>query len=51
MTEAPPTVTYASLVSDKTVRITLTNAGLNGLQVMAVDIMNAFVIAPCLEKI
>ena len=51
MTDAPPTITYASVVSRETVRIALTLAGLNDLQVKVSDIENAYITAPCTEKI
>ena len=46
MTEVPDVMTYASVVSCKTVRIALTIAAINGLQVKAADIMNAYITAP-----
>ena len=51
MTNAPPTITYASVVSRETVRLALTITDLNGLQAKAADIMNAYVTAPITEKI
>eukprot|EP00978_Attheya_sp_CCMP212_P009387 scaffold22200_cov31-Attheya_sp.AAC.2 len=51
MTEAPATLTYASVVSRESVRIALTLAALNGLDVKTADIANAFLQAPVLEKI
>eukprot|EP01082_Thalassiosira_pseudonana_P005598 g5187.t1 g5187 contig19:120121-121928(-) len=50
-TEAPPTLTYASVVSRETVRIALTMAALHGLPIMAAAVMNAYVTAPNKEKI
>jgi hypothetical protein len=44
------TTTFASVVSCETVRITLTLAGLNDLQVKVSDIENAYITAPCTEK-
>ncbi len=44
-------ITYYSVVSRDSVTIALTNAGLNGLQVMACDIQNAYLTADCREKI
>ncbi len=41
MTDVPPTVTYASVVSRQTVCTALTKAPLNALKLMAADIMNA----------
>lgn len=51
MTEAPAVMTYASVVSRETVRIALTIAALNDLEVKASDIQNAYLTAPCEEKI
>ena len=51
MTEAPAVMTYASVVSRETVRIALTMAALNDLEVKASDVQNAFLTAPCEEKI
>lgn len=42
--------TYAGVVSRETVRIALTYAALNGLDVMAADIKNAYLTAPITEK-
>ena len=50
-TDAPATLTYSSVVSQDSVRIALTIAALNGLEVMACDIQNAYVTADCREKI
>lgn len=44
-------MTYASVVSRETVRIALTVAALNDLEVKASDIQNAYLTAPCKEKI
>ena len=51
MTDTPKFMTYLSVVGQETVRIALTIAALNNLQVRAGDVMNAYVIAPCSEKI
>jgi hypothetical protein len=50
MTDAPATTTFASVVSRETVRIALTLAGLNDLQVKVSDIENAYITAPCSGK-
>ena len=50
-TEALATLTYSSVVSRDSVRIALTIAALNRLQVMACDIQNAYLTADCREKI
>ena len=49
--DIPAVVTYASVVSRETVRTALTIAALNYLEVKASDVMNAFLTAPCAEKI
>jgi hypothetical protein len=50
MTEAPATITYASVVSRESVRIALTLAALNGLEVKTADIENAYLTAPVNER-
>ena len=50
-TEPPATMTYASVVSRETVRIALTIAALNALEVKASDIQGAYLTAPVKEKI
>ncbi len=51
MTNAPPTITFASVVSWEMVRIAITLGGLNNLQVKVGDIENAYITAPCTEKV
>ena len=51
MTEAPAVMTYASVVSRETVRIALTIAALNDLEVKASDVQNAYLTASCAERI
>jgi hypothetical protein len=51
MTETPASNTYTSVVSWESVRITLTLAALNNLEVKTADIKNAYLTAPVLEKI
>ena len=51
MTETPNFMTYSSVVGRETVRIALTIAALNDLQVKASDVMNAYVTVPYSEKI
>lgn len=51
MTRQPDVPTYASVVSRETVRIALTLAALNDLQVKTSDIQNAYLASPCEEKI
>ena len=50
-TDQPNVPTYASVVSRETVRIALTYAALNDLEVKGSDIRNAFLAAPCEEKV
>ena len=49
--DTPAVVAYASDVSRETVRIALTIASLNDMEVKASDVMNTFLTAPCDEKI
>ncbi len=51
MTNVPATFTYTSVVMHETVGIALMLAALNLLEVMAADIMNTYITAPCKEKI
>ena len=48
---APPTITYVSVVSRETVRFALTTSALNGFQLKAADIMNAYITAHITENI
>ena len=50
-TEAPSSITYSSIVSRDIVRIALTIAALNNLDVLACDIQNAYLTTQCREKI
>ena len=49
-TPDPEQPTFAEVVSRKSVRITLTSAGLNSIEVMDTDIKNAYLQAPSSEK-
>ena len=51
MTETPKCMIYSSVVGREIFRIALTISALNNLQFKAGDIMNAYVKAPCSEKI
>jgi hypothetical protein len=51
MTETPSSITYASVVARDSVRIALNVAALNDLQVFSCDIQNAYLSAPCREKV
>ena len=50
-TATPASVTYSTVVSRDSVRICLMLAALNGLDVMSADIENAYLTAPCRERI
>ena len=50
-TETPTSVTYSTVVSRDSVRICLTIAALNGLELLAADVENAYLTAPCREKV
>ena len=51
MTEAPYSITYFSVVSRDSIRIALTISELNGLDLLACDIQNAYLTAKCRENI
>jgi hypothetical protein len=51
MTEPPASITYSSVVSRDIVRIALLIAALDSLDVVTADIQNAYLHAPCQEKI
>jgi hypothetical protein len=51
MTDPPASITYASVVSRESVRIAFLLAALNGLDILAGDIGNAYLNAPAREKI
>ena len=50
-TETPTSITYSSVVSRESVRIAFLVAALNDLDIFAADIGNAYLNAPCREKI
>lgn len=50
-TDPPAAITYSSVVSRESVRIAFTLAALNGLDIWACDIGNAYLNADCREKI
>jgi hypothetical protein len=50
-TEAPVTITYASVVSLETVRLALTTASLNDLEVKVGDFLNTYITASVKEKV
>ena len=51
MTEAPPTITYASIVSRETVCLALTIAALNDPEIKVGDVLNAYITAPITKKV
>ena len=51
MTEAPGSITYSSVVNRDSVHLGFLIAGLNDLDILAGDITNAYLYAPCREKI
>ncbi len=51
LTEAPTTITYASVVSRETVCLALTFASSNDLKVKVGDVLNAYITAPVKEKV
>ena len=51
MTEAPAIIMYASIVPRETVRIALMIDTLNDLEVKSGNILNAYIQAPCTEKV
>ena len=50
-TDAPAAMTYSSVVSRESVRLGFLIAALNGLDIMACDLENAYLNAKCREKI
>ena len=50
-TNTPSSITYSSVVSRDSIRILLTIAALNDLKVLLSDIQNAYLTAPCREKV
>ena len=50
-TETPASMTYSSVVSRDSVRIAFLIAALNDLEILACDIGNAYLNAPCKERI
>ena len=51
MTGLPSSSAYLSMVTRESVRIAFLIAGLNDLDVLACDIGNAYLNAPCREKV
>ncbi len=51
LTQAPATITYASVVSRETVCLALTFASLNDLKVKVGNILNAYITAPVKENV
>jgi hypothetical protein len=50
-TEPPASATYASVVSRDSVRLAFLLASLNGMEILSCDVGNAYLNAPCREKI
>ena len=50
-TKPPSSITYSSVVSRDSVRIMLLVAALNNLDIQGADIENAYLTAPCREKV
>jgi hypothetical protein len=46
-----PDITYSSVASRDSVRLAFCIAGLNNLKIIACDVSNAYLYAPCREKI
>jgi hypothetical protein len=51
MTEPPAALTYANVVSQESIRISFLIAALNDLEILAADISNAYLHAPCRERV
>ena len=51
MTKPPSSVTYSSVVSRESVRVMLMVAALNDLEIQSADIENAYLTAPCRERV
>ena len=51
LTEPPASITYSSVVSRDSVRLAFLLAALNDLDIMACDVGNAYLNAPCREKV
>jgi hypothetical protein len=51
VTEPPASITYASVISRDSVQIAFLIAALNDLDLLAADISNAYLNAPCHEKV
>ncbi len=51
LTQAPATITYASVVSRETVHLALTFASLNDLKVKVGNVLNAYITTPVKEKV
>jgi hypothetical protein len=51
LTETPTSITYSSVISRDSIRLAFVLATLNDLEIIACDIENAYLNAPCQEKI
>ena len=50
-TDTPSSVTYSTVVYRDSVRICLMIAGMNDLEILSGDMENAYLLAPCREKV
>ena len=50
-TEAPASMTYSSVVLRDSIRLAFLIAALNDIDILSVNLENAFIQAPCREKI
>jgi hypothetical protein len=50
LTQAPATITYASVVSHETMHLALIFASLNDLEVKVGNVLNAYITTPVMEK-
>jgi hypothetical protein len=51
LTEPPASITYSSVVSRDSVRLAFLISALNNLNIMACDVGNAYLNAPCRKKV
>ena len=51
LTDTPASITYSSVVSRDSVRLAFLMAALNDIDIMACDVGNAYLNAPCREKV
>ena len=51
MTKAPPSITYSSVVSHKSIHLAFLIAALNGVNILSCNLENAYLNAKCHERI